>query len=326
MKVPLSIIHENQCAYVKGRTIFDAVRSINDVMEYTKLQNIPGLMTTFDFKKAFDSINWQFLFETLKVFNFGNSFIRWVEVLYSDTSSCVMNNGFASEIFQIKRGVWQGDPLSPYLFVIALEIVNIAIRDNEEIEGIQVGKSNIKLNVFADDLTTFVKNVKSFCSLSILLEKFGNISGIKLNEEKTEAYWLGSLHQSFEDIGIEKINKPMKILGIYFTYDWKKYQELNFENIIKSINQSINAWQWRNLTLMGRIQIIKTFAIPKFMFRAAQILLTKNVIKEVNTTLFRFLWRGKDKIKQLSLISDYKKGRLRMPHIEPLSKHKGSCV
>ena len=102
-----------------------------------------------------------------------------------------------------------------------------------------MGKSNIKLNVFADDLTTFVKNDKSFRSLSILLEKFGNISGLKLNEEKTEAYWLGNLHQSFEDIGIEKINKPMKILAIYFTYDWKKYQELNFENIIKSINQSI---------------------------------------------------------------------------------------
>ena len=183
-----------------------------------------------------------------------------------------------------------------------------------------MGKSNIKLNVFADDLTTFVKNVKSFRSLSILLEKFGNISGLKFNEEKTETYWLGSLHQSSEDIGIEKINKPMKILGIYLTYDWKKYQELNFDNIIKSINQCINAWQWRNLTLMGRIQIFKAFAIPKFMFPAAQISLTKDVIKEVNTTLFRFLWRGKDNIKQLSLISDYKKSGRRMPHIGTLVK------
>ena len=62
-KVLPEIIHENQCAYVKGRTIFDAVRSIGDIIEYTKLNNIPGLMTTFDFKKAFDSINWQFLTE-----------------------------------------------------------------------------------------------------------------------------------------------------------------------------------------------------------------------------------------------------------------------
>ena len=101
------IIHENQCAYVKGRTIFDAVRSINDVMEYTKLYNTPGLMTTFDFKKSFDSIN---LVNTLEAFNFGNSFIRWVKVLYSNISSCVMNNCFASDIFfEIKRRVRPGE-------------------------------------------------------------------------------------------------------------------------------------------------------------------------------------------------------------------------
>ena len=320
-KVLPEIIHENQCAYVKGRTIFDAVRSIGDIMEYTKLNNIPGLMTTFDFKKAFDSISWQFLTEALRSFNFGESFIRWVKVLYSDISSCVMNNGFASELFEIKRGVRQGDPLSPYLFIIALEIVNVAIRKNKEIEGITLGKNEIKLSIFADDLTTFVKNTKSFRLLVMLLENFGNISGLKINEEKTEAYWLGSLHAAPENIGISTVNKPMKILGIYFTYDWQKYQELNFESIIKSIKKSINLWNWRNLTLLGRIQIIKTYAMPKFMFRAAQIPLTKDIIKEINTVLFQFVWRGrKDKIKRLSLIGDYKDGGLRMPHVESLIK------
>ena len=155
----------------------------------------------------------------------------------------------------------------------------------------------------------------------MLLENFGNISGLKINEEKTEAYWLGSLHAAPENIGISTVNKPMKILGIYFTYDWQKYQELNFESIIKSIKKSINLWNWRNLTLLGRIQIIKTYAMPKFMFRAAQIPLTKDIIKEINTVLFQFVWRGrKDKIKCLSLIGDYKDGGLRMPHVESLIK------
>ena len=80
-KILPEIIHESQCAYVKGRTIFDAVRSIiNDVMEYTKFHNIPGLMTTFELKKAFDSLSWECLFNTLKVFNFGHSFIHWIKV------------------------------------------------------------------------------------------------------------------------------------------------------------------------------------------------------------------------------------------------------
>ena len=230
--------------------------------------------------------------------------------------SCVMNNGFASDLFEIKRGVCQGDPLSPYLFIIALEVLNIAIHESKEIVGIKMGKEEIKLNVFTDDLTTFIKNTTSFFSLKQVINNFGYVSGLQLNEEKTEAYWLSSPHDSPEDLGIEKVNKPIKILGNFFTYDWQKFQELNFEKLIKSIKKSINTWQLRNLTLLGRIQIIKTFAIPKFMFQASQIPLTKEIVKEINMVLFEFVWKsGRDKIKLRTLISDYKNGGLRMPHI-----------
>jgi len=83
-----------------------------------------------------------------------------------------MNNGFASELFEIKRGVRQGDPL----FIIALEIVNVAIRKTKEIEGITLGKNEVKLSVFADDLTTFVKNAKSFRLLVTLLVACSRLS------------------------------------------------------------------------------------------------------------------------------------------------------
>ena len=111
-KVLPEIIHESQCAYVKERTIFVAVRSINYVMEYTKLHNIPRLMTTFDFKKVFVSLSWKYLVNTLKVLNFGDSFIHWIKVFYcplikvfySDISSCIMNKGLASDIFYLTMG------------------------------------------------------------------------------------------------------------------------------------------------------------------------------------------------------------------------------
>ena len=116
-KVLPNIIHADQYAYVKGRTIFDAVRTIDDIMEYTKLMQLPGLMVALDFEKAFDSLNWSFLLKALKSFNFGESFIKWVTVLYSNISSCVLNNGFSTQIFQVHRGVRQGDPLSAYLLL-----------------------------------------------------------------------------------------------------------------------------------------------------------------------------------------------------------------
>ena len=84
-----------------------------------------------------------------------------------------------------------------------------------------------------------------------------------------------------------------------------KSKELNFELILKSIRKSLSCWQWRNLTLIGKIQLVKTFAMPKFMYQASLISFDKDIIKSINSVIFNFVWRGKDKIKRLALISEY---------------------
>ena len=79
-------------------------------------------------------------------------------------------------------------------------------------------------------------------------------------------------------------------------------QELNFEEILKSLLKTLIRWEWRHLTLYGKIQIVKTFVIPKFMFRESLISLTKNIIKLIDSTIYSFIWKGKGKIKRLALI------------------------
>ena len=132
----------------------------------------------------------------------------------------------------------------------------------------------VKLAAFADDLTTFLHDKVSLERLFITLGLFQKCSGLKLNKDKTEAYWLGSSHNYKQDLGLQTVNEPTKILGIYFTYNSRLKRELNFDATLKSLKKTKN-WQWRNLTLFGRIQIIKTFAMPKLMFPASVLNLDK---------------------------------------------------
>ena len=119
IKVIPEVIHSIQTGFVKGRLIGEAARSIIDIMDYTKRQNIPGLFLFIDFEKAFDSLDWDFKIKCLGAFGFGPSLKRWVETFYKNISSCVINNRICTSYFEVQRGVRQGDPLSPYLFIIA---------------------------------------------------------------------------------------------------------------------------------------------------------------------------------------------------------------
>ena len=125
-KVLLQIIHHKQNAYVKGGTIFYAVRTIDDVISFMALKNISSLMIAVDFEKAFDSVNWNLLRKTLEGFNFGPSFIAWIKAFYSDIKSCAINN--STPLFKQSRDVRQGDPLSSYLFIVVVEILAINIQ------------------------------------------------------------------------------------------------------------------------------------------------------------------------------------------------------
>ena len=155
------IIHSNQTGYVKDRYIGDTVRSILDIMDFTEKENIPGLMIFIDFRKAFDTLELNFLFNCLDAFNFRHAFKRWISTFYKNIESCVINNGLSSEYFNHTRGVRQGDPLSPYLFLLAVETLAIAIRENVEIKGIVIDKQETKLLQYADDTTAVLSDTES---------------------------------------------------------------------------------------------------------------------------------------------------------------------
>ena len=100
-----------------------------------------------------------------------------MRVLYKNASSCVMNNGFTTGPFLLGRGVRQGDPLSPYLFILALETLAIKIREDCNVQGLKIGEEMIKLSLFADDMTSVIKDKTCYTNLFRVLNSFGECSG-----------------------------------------------------------------------------------------------------------------------------------------------------
>ena len=139
-------------------------------MLFTKQKNLPGAAIFLDFEKAFDTIKWNYLEKCLEVFNLGPQLRQWTRVFYSNISSCVLYNGFASEHFFLSRGVRQGCPFSGLLFIIGIEILDDAIRNSDNIKGIDIEPAKpVRLTQYADGTTVIVKDTQSISNLFDLL-------------------------------------------------------------------------------------------------------------------------------------------------------------
>ena len=166
----------------------------------------------YRFQKAFDTVSRDFLFRTLTSFGFGPSFLQWIHTFYNNISSCVINNGFSTQPFAVERGVRQGDPLSAYLFIIALEILCISVRSSKDIGGIKVDNEEIRLSLFADDLTGFLRDNLSLVNFLKLIEDYGTCSGLKINHDKSEIMIMGNCSSTLQQDHVVSCNLKIKKL------------------------------------------------------------------------------------------------------------------
>ena len=144
-KILNKIINEDQTGYIKNRFIGFNLWKILDIIDYADIFKIEGSLVFIDFEKAFDSLEWNFMVFTRKHFSFNESFANWVKTMYTDIQTCVINNGWISEMFKNTRGIRQGCPLSALLFVLSIEIMALRIWNNKNIKGFQVKIDEIKI-------------------------------------------------------------------------------------------------------------------------------------------------------------------------------------
>ena len=275
-----------------------------------------------DYNKAFDCVEWDCMEKALKWFGFKTDLIRCVKYIYTNNSSCIVNNGNISRFFKLSRGLRQGCPLSPYLFIILVEILATKIRNNNKIEGISIGNVTIKLNQYADDTFIVIRN-KKVCLKELLgmIENFSKISGLTLNVDKTEVIKIGKT-ACCELVDKAWLKNEIRLLGIIIHKDNAKMLTANYACKLSKIENCIKIWKQRDLSLMGRIHIIKSLANSQLVYNWSNLPSPpESYYKELETLTYRFVWNSKvDRVKRSTLIAPLDEGGLEMIDARTQSK------
>ena len=158
----------------------------------TKTQNIPGLLLSIDFEKAFNTFSWSFIPDVLDYFNFGISFKAWVGLFKKGPETCILQNGFMSKVFNLRRGCRQGDPISTYLFILCAEILGKMVRKNNDIKGIIINGKEYKLSQYADDTQLILDGTEK--SLKAALDLLKTYYTLTIFENAT-VYIMAGFHE-----------------------------------------------------------------------------------------------------------------------------------
>ena len=317
------LIDNDQSGFIKGRFIGQNITSIIDLINYTDDNDISALLISIDYEKAFDKLEWLFIQKSLSFFNFPPVIKKWVEILYTDISSCVTNNGWNSAYFPIKRGVRQGCPLSPYLFIIASEILAIHVRQNSKIKGIKIGDKEYKIKLYADDTQIFILYEKeSITETALAFKDFSSISGLVVNFDKSNILRIGSIKNTNVKIdttvNFTWTNENITILGITISSDIHNLMELNLIPIVNKMKNLAKIWRARKLSLFGKIVIINSLLVSQLIYRLT-VLPTPDAdtIKIIDVILYDFLWDQKPHRIAKKTISNLKKeGGLKMINVK----------
>ena len=304
LKVIHHVVHSDQTCGVPGRYIGENVSLLRDIVDVTTELHLPAAILSLDQEKAFDRVDWAFLFRTLEKMGFGPSFIRWVRLLYSRARCSILINGHSTPVFYPSRGVRQGCPLSPLLYVLTMEVLASNLRAHPDLVGIQLPNSHSCLPVvslYADDTSAIVTSDSGIKAVFDTYNRFEKASGSKLNLGKCKGLWLGSWRgRSDAPIAIDWSSSMIKILGIFIGFG--DIIRANWDPRIEAVSNCLSSWRLRSLSYGGRALVANALALSCIWYVASLLYMPPWVLSELNKCLFNFFWAGKKDLVRRNVV------------------------
>ena len=307
------VISKSQNAFVEGRQILDAVLITNELVDSSLRRKKCGLVCKLDIEKAYDSISWEFLYKVLDKMGFGRRWLNWIKWCISTASFSILINGTLAGFFQSSMGLRQGDPLSPYLFVIGMEALSCLINravDGNYLSGIQVANRrgedlSISHLLYADDTLIFCKDdIEQLKFLSWILIWFEAMSGLKINLTKSEIIPIGPVNNLVElasELGCNIGSLPTSYLGLPLG---AKHKAMGvWDSIEERFRKSLAAWKTQYISKGGRITLIRSTLSSLPIYHLSLFLMPQKVCVRLERIQRQFLWGGSATEKKIPLVS-----------------------
>ncbi|KAM0071671.1 putative RNA-directed DNA polymerase [Helianthus debilis subsp. tardiflorus] len=291
-------ISPNQSAFVGGRNILDSPLIVGESVAWAKKVKLKLLIFKVDFEKAYDTINWKFLWRIMKKMNFPDKWIGWIKGCLSSGMGSILVNGSPTKEFRFKRGLRQGDPLSPFLFILAMEVVSMFMNhmcNRGFFQGCKLPNDGPILShlCYADDVLFIGEwSEDNLLALNRLLRWLSLVTGLKINRSKCKVYGVGVPRDevlSFARVvNCEAGSLPLSHLGIPVGVNMNRFKF--WKPVIDKFSAKLSSWKANHLSFAGRLMLAKSVLGSLPSYYLSLFAAPKTVIERIEKIRRNFVW------------------------------------
>jgi hypothetical protein len=295
-----SVVQPTQTAFMPGRHILEGVLILHETIHELNRKKMDGVLFKIDFEKAYDKVNWEFLQQTMRMKGFDPTWCQWVQRYVEKGSVGIRVNDDIGHYFQTKKGLHQGDPLSPILFNIVADMLAIMIqraKEDDQVSGLipHLVEGGLSILQYADDTIIFMEHdLDKALNMKLVLCIFEQLSGLKINFHKSELFCFGrakDLQTEYKTLfGCDIGSLPFRYLGIPIHF--RKLTNGEWKPVEDRFEKKFSCWAGKMLSYGDRLTLINSVltSLPMFMLSFFEVPI--GVRKRLDFFRSRFFWQG----------------------------------
>ncbi|GJU65921.1 RNA-directed DNA polymerase, eukaryota [Tanacetum coccineum] len=294
------LVNEVQSAFVADRQILDGPFILDEVLQWCRRKKKYALIFKVDFEKAFDSVRWDFVDDVLNKFGFGERWRTWIQSCLRSSRGSILVNGSPTEEFQFFRGLKQGDPLSPFLFILIMESLHISFQrvvDAGLFTGIKINSMvNLSHLFYADDAIFLGQwSELNIDSLVRVLDCFFRASGLRINMCKSKIMGVnvedGMVKNAASKLGCLVLKTPFTYLGTKVGGNMSRKQA--WKEVVDKVLSRLSRWKMKLLSIGGRLTLLKSVLGSMPIFHMSIFKVPSSILKSLESIRSRF-FNGQD--------------------------------